>query len=171
MLFRSQPSMIDWMARQATELPVDLCYCSIDRSVMEARFPGSGRSYIHFRDRVVCGGDLTVVDAGILAGGNHIWRRLIDGRKSALRMALAVGIDVLVLLLCRRLGVDDLIRVAQTRLGISGRVIHSPYAELGMDVDKPYQFDLVESCLLARADPRTSGDHHASGDSADLRKP
>lgn len=143
-----QPAMVDWVARQALELPVDLCYCTIDRSVMEARYPGSGRSYIRFRDREVCGGDLTVIDVGILAGGNHIWQRLVDGRKSALRMALAVGIDVLLMLLLRRLGVDDLVRVAQARLGISGRVIHCPYAELGMDVDKPYQLVLVEGDLL-----------------------
>jgi NDP-sugar pyrophosphorylase family protein len=144
-----QPALVDWVATQAAELPVDLCYCAIDRSVMESRYPGSGRSYIRFRDREVCGGDLTVVDAGILAGGNQIWQHLVDGRKSALRMALAVGMDVLLLLLLRRLRVGDLVQVAQSRLGISGRVIYCPYAELGMDVDKPYQFDLVERDLLS----------------------
>jgi GTP:adenosylcobinamide-phosphate guanylyltransferase len=142
-----QPAMVDWVVRSALESPVDLCYCALDRAVMEARYPGSGRSYIRFRDREVCGGDLTVVATGILAGGNHIWQRLVDGRKSALRMAMAVGFDVLLLLLLRRLGIDDLVQVAQARLGISGRVLNSPYAELGMDVDKPYQFGLVERGL------------------------
>jgi hypothetical protein len=32
-------------------------------------------------------------------------------------------------------------------LGIAGRVIVCPYAELGMDVDKPFQLELVTSDL------------------------
>jgi GTP:adenosylcobinamide-phosphate guanylyltransferase len=159
-----QPAMVDWVIRNSLESPVDLCYCAIDREVMEARYPGSGRSYIRFRDREVCGGDLTVVDTGILAGGNHIWQRLVDGRKSALRMAMAVGIDVLLLLLLRRLSIDDLVQVAQARLGISGRVLISPYAELGMDVDKPYQFGLVERSLPGCMEPdKPDGNHATSG--------
>jgi GTP:adenosylcobinamide-phosphate guanylyltransferase len=159
-----QPAMVDWVVRSALEAPADLCYCAIDRAVMEARYPGSGRSYIRFRDREVCGGDLTVVDTGILAGGNQIWQRLVDGRKSALRMAMAVGIDVLLLLLFRRLGIDDLVQVAQARLGISGRVLNSPYAELGMDVDKPYQFELVERGLPGCiGSGNHAGNHATSG--------
>jgi GTP:adenosylcobinamide-phosphate guanylyltransferase len=153
-----QPSMVDWVAREAISVPVDLCYCAIDRTVMEARYPESGRSYIRFRDREVCGGDLSVVDTGILRGGNSIWQRLVEGRKSAFRMAWAVGLDVLILLLFRRLSIDDLVRVAQSRLGIHGRVIHSPYAELGMDVDKPYQFDIMERDLYGNGTAAGGGD-------------
>ncbi len=146
--------MVGWIADRAVKNPADLYYCAIDRAVMERRYPGSGRSYIHFRDRVVCGGDAVVVRAEAFAGGDGIWRRLTEGRKSYLKMAAAVGLDMLILMLFRRLTVADTARKASDRLGLRGAVIDCPYAEVGMDVDKPFQFNIVERDLLDR--PRHS---------------
>jgi hypothetical protein len=36
-------------------------------------------------------------------------------------------------------------------LNIRGRVIPYPYAEVGMDVDKPFQLEIVRAELEARA--------------------
>lgn len=144
------PAHVDWVVDRALETEDDFYYSVIDRTTMERSFPGSGRSYISFRDREVCGGDLTVIRPSELAGSGSIWERLSAGRKSAARIALTVGVDVLVRLLFRRLAVADAVRIASRRLGFRGRALDCPHAELGMDVDKPFQHALLERFLRER---------------------
>lgn len=145
------PDMVDWIADQSGKSAADLYYCAIDRAVMERRYPGSGRTYIKFRDRVVCGGDAVAVRAEAFASDGEVWKRLTEGRKSYLKMAAAVGLDMLVLMLFRRLTLAETVRKASARLGIRGMALDCPFAEAGMDVDKPFQFDIVERDLLERA--------------------
>jgi GTP:adenosylcobinamide-phosphate guanylyltransferase len=145
-----RPAMIDWLAEQVMDSGDDLYYLTIDRAAMDARYPGSGRSFIKFRDREICGGDITIVRPAAFLDGGSIWKRLTEGRKNAAALARAVGIDVLILFLLRRLTVAETVRRACARLRIRGRVIECPYPELGMDVDKPFQFDMVERDLLTR---------------------
>ena len=146
-----EPEMIDWIADTALDNPADLYYCAIGREVMERRYPGSGRSYIHFSDRVVCGGDAMVVRTEAFSGDDGIWRRLTEGRKSYLKMAAAVGLDMLLLMLLRRITVTETARKAGARLGIRGMVLDCPFAEVGMDVDKPFQFRMVERDLAVKS--------------------
>ncbi|HOX17617.1 MAG TPA: NTP transferase domain-containing protein [Spirochaetales bacterium] len=144
------PSHVDWVVDRALETEDDFYYSVIDRAIMEREFPGSGRSYIRFRDREVCGGDLTVIRPAALAGSGSIWKRLTAGRKSSARIALSVGVDVLLKLLFRRLAVADAVRIASGRLGFRGRALDCPHAELGMDVDKPFQHAMLERFLGER---------------------
>jgi hypothetical protein len=37
--------------------------------------------------------------------------------------------------------------MAEQKLGLRGRVHLSPFAEIGMDVDKPHQLDMVREYL------------------------
>ncbi|MBN1241215.1 MAG: NTP transferase domain-containing protein [Spirochaetales bacterium] len=145
------PDHVAWVVDRALETEDDFYYSVIDRETMELRFPGSGRSYIRFRDREVCGGDLTVIRPAALAGSGSLWDRIAAGRKSAARIALSVGVDVLLRLIFRRLAVADAVRIASARLGFRGRALDCPYAELGMDVDKPFQHALLERFLRKKA--------------------
>jgi len=58
---------------------------------------------------------------------------------------------MVLLMLFQRLSVADAARKASARLGIRGMVLDCPYAEVGMDIDKPFQFGIVERDLLDRA--------------------
>ncbi len=143
--------MVDWIADQTDTNVADLYYCAIDRAVMEQRYGGSGRSYIRFRDRVVCGGDAVVVRTQAFTHDGGVWKKLTEGRKSYLKMAAAVGLDMLVLMLLRRLTIAETVSKASARLGIRGMALDCPFAEVGMDVDKPFQFGIVEQDLLDRS--------------------
>jgi GTP:adenosylcobinamide-phosphate guanylyltransferase len=141
---------VDWIVSQAQAGDHDLCYCVIDRRAMEAAFPGCRRTFYRFRDREVCGGDLAVVRTSIFAGDSRIWQKLTEARKSRWRTAAAIGPVVLLRFLLGRLSIDEVVRVASRRLGIRGRALDCPFPEAGMDVDKPFQRDLVEEALLRR---------------------
>jgi len=111
-----EPAMVDWLAAAAMETDDDFYYCAIDRSVMDERFPGSGRSFIRFSDREICGGDLAVMRPSAFLDGADIWRRLTEGRKSAFAMASAIGLDVLALLFFHRLSLAEAARKASSPL-------------------------------------------------------
>ena len=50
-------------------------------------------------------------------------------------------------MLTRRLSLEDAVPRVEKQLGIRGRAILCPYAELAMDVDKPHQFEILQADL------------------------
>lgn len=144
-------SIVDWRVQTALDAPpFDLDYVAVERPVMEARFPGSNRSYIRFRDVQVCGGDMNVIHVG-MAVRQGIWHKIIDTRKSPLRQAALIGFDTLLLLLLRRLTLAQTAARVEDRLGLRGQAHLSPYAEIAMDVDKPHQLEIMRQDLSGRS--------------------
>jgi len=142
---------IDWVLGQALATNDDFYYCVIERQAMEGSFPGCRRTFFHFRDKEVCGGDMVVINTGVFSMDAGIWQRLSAARKSRWKTAATIGFDVLLLFLLRLLTIDEAVRRASRRLGVRGRAIHCPYPEVGMDVDKPFQLELVDGFIVRRA--------------------
>lgn len=145
-----RPEHFDWVVEQALATDDDFYYPVISREVMEARFPGSRRTYLRFRDGRFCGGDIVVVRACLFIGDTGVWQRLSDARKSPLKTASIIGLQVLLRYLLGRLSIDDAVRLGSRRLGVRGRALECPHAEIGMDVDKPSQLELVEEVMRRR---------------------
>ncbi len=94
---------------------------------------------------------MAVVATRVFSMDTGIWQRLTDARKSPLKTAATIGFGLLFLFLIGRLTIDETVRRAGLRLKLRGRAIHCPYPEVGMDVDKPFQLELVEEYLRRRA--------------------
>ena len=143
------PEIVDWRVRGGQARNADLDYAVVTSATMEARFPGSRRSFIKLRDVEVCGGDLNVLHVGLVEH-EQLWERIIAARKNAFRQASLLGWDLLLLVLTRRVGLERAERLVSNRLGLDGCVTISPYAELAMDVDKPGQLAILEEDLRLR---------------------
>ncbi len=143
--------MLAWVRDQVRERDHDFNLCIVERSVMEARFPGSRRTFVRLRDMQVCGGDVAAVRLSIADHEMDVAKRLSRARKHPLQMALLVGPGTLVALMLGRLTLAQAEAAMSRRLGIRMSAIVSPYAELGMDVDKPTQLAMVREELAARS--------------------
>ncbi len=141
------PQMVDWLVERVMESDNDIYYTVIQKESMEARYPGSRRSYVRLKDMEVCGGDLNAIDTSVIGSNTAIYNRLISARKSAFRQAALLGYDTLFLLLLHQMSLADAVEQVSKRLGIRGRAIVSPYPELGMDVDKPHQLEILQRDL------------------------
>ena len=139
--------MINWTIDRVNESDVDLYYTVIERKTMEQRYPESKRTYLHLKDIEACGGDVNAARASIFQNTNPLWRKIIETRKSPIKQALALGVDTMLLILLRALTLAQTERRVCKRLGITGRVIPCPYAELGMDVDKSFQYEIMQRDL------------------------
>ena len=139
--------MVDWVVNTSMETDDDIYYNVITQQVMEARFPGSNRTYTHLKGMDVCGGDMNVVRASVAADGSDIWEKISNARKSPLKQAALIGYDTLLLLLLKRLTIEKVIDKVASQLNVKGRGIVCPHAEIGMDVDKPHQLEIVRADL------------------------
>ena len=79
-----------------------------------------------------------------------MWEALIGNRKSPLRQAATIGFDTLILVALRQLTLDDLVNRVCKRIGIHGKAIVWPWAEAGMDVDKPHQLEIMRADLAKK---------------------
>ena len=137
------PESVDWVVNTSLESDDDLYYCVIDQKVMDTRFPDSGRSYTRLKDINICGGDLAVVNLNLFTSNNEFWGKINRARKSVFRQAALIGIDILLLLVLRRLTFNEIVQKVTRRLKIKGQCLICPYPEIGMDIDKSIQLELV----------------------------
>ena len=139
--------MIDWMVKENSKTDLDLYYTVIPRAVMEERFPESNRSYTLLKDVELCGGDLNMIRASTVYANVDLWDQLVAARKSVFRQAALLGYGNLLLLLSRQLTLAGAVERVTKKMDIPGQAVISPYAELGMDVDKPHQLEIVRTEL------------------------
>lgn len=144
------PESVDWVVNTALQTDHDLFYNIISREAMEKRFPGSKRSYVHLKDIEACGGDMNVVRTLTATGHDELWRKIIDSRKSAPKQAALLGYDLLLELVLGRLTIENAEKKISKRIGLKGKVLVCPYAEVGMDVDKPHQLEIMRRDLAKR---------------------
>lgn len=143
------PPIVDAFIEECFRTDHDLYYSIVERSVMETRFPESHRSYIHLREGDFAGGDIFLTRPSLSLSQMELLRALAGSRKNVLQQARMIGLSTFFKLAIRRLSLVDLERRACKVLNLRGRAIPFPYAEVGMDVDKPFQLEIVRAELEA----------------------
>jgi len=128
----------------------DVGYAIVERSVMESRFPESGRSFRSLRDGQYAGGDLSWINPEVITRNKDYIESFSSSRKSALRTAGTMGLGLALRYLFRRLTLEYAEKKADELFDCTCKAIISPFPEIGMDVDKVHQYDLVRS-MLARS--------------------
>lgn len=139
--------IIEWILEQSKALDLDLYYSIIDRTVMEAHFPKSKRTYVHLKEMQVCGGDVHCLRLRAVVDESPLWKKLINSRKSPFRQASLVGYDTLFFLMLRQLRLKDAEAMLCKRLGVQAKAVLCPYPQVGMDIDKPFQLEIMREYL------------------------
>jgi GTP:adenosylcobinamide-phosphate guanylyltransferase len=142
------PVMIDWMVDRIQDQPDDVFYSVVERSVMEKSYPQSKRTYIKLKDVEICGGDVHALRPAIACQENPLWERILAARKNPIKQAGLVGLDTLFLLLTRQMDLEEAAAFLSRKLGFSGQAVLLPHAEMGMDVDKDFQLEIMQTYLL-----------------------
>lgn len=140
-------AMFDWVVNTSLQTKHDIYYNVIPRQVMQDRFPTARRTFVRLKDLEACGGDTHVVRTSIVSRNSEFWDKLIEARKNPAAQASLLGFDIIFRFLFRQLTADDVIRRVAARLGLKGRALICPFAEVGMDVDKPHQLELMRAHL------------------------
>lgn len=140
-------AQVDWFLQACQPLDKDVYWGVVERSTMEKTFPESRRSYLSLVEGRFCNGGLYLAKIEAALGRQALIGQLIEQRKHIFRQLWLLGPGVILKFLLRRLRVPDLVAVMERLLGVRGEVIVLPFAETGMDVDKPHQLAQVRAYL------------------------
>jgi len=144
------PAAIDDFLRQCAETEVDLYYPIVSQEINNRHYPGNKRTYVHFKDGVYTGGNVFLVNPAIVPQCLLIAEKLIDNRKNPFKLCCLLGWGIVFSFLIGRLSLSKVKERVAELLGITGTVIQSPYPELGIDVDKPSDLELVRTTFSFR---------------------
>jgi molybdopterin-guanine dinucleotide biosynthesis protein A len=139
--------MVDYFIDTCLETDHDVYYTIVEKSSMEARFPGSRRSFVPLRGGSFAGGDLNMAKVSAIQANLPLARQALEARKNIWQQVKLLGLGTLIKFALRRLTIADAERVASRASGCQGRAVITPYPEMGMDVDKPHQLDMVRAIL------------------------
>jgi len=143
--------MVDWVVNTDLQTNLDVYYHIIQREVMEKRYPGCKRTWTHLKGMEICGGDMNMGRISLLLSEEtDMWEKITDARKSPMKQAALVGFDTAFLLLTGQLTLEKAETNIMTRLNITGKALVCPYAEVGMDVDKMFQLEIMREDLKKR---------------------
>jgi molybdopterin-guanine dinucleotide biosynthesis protein A len=120
-------------------------YNFVTRQKMEARFPGSRRTYSRLGPIEAAGGDMVIARLAVAEQNRDLLESLAGARKHPWRVARVVGLGLLLKFLLRRVTIADIERTAERILGAPARIILDGPPELAMDADKPFQVDLLRA--------------------------
>jgi hypothetical protein len=99
---------------------------------------------------------MNMIRANTVNANEELWDRIVAARKSVFKQAALLGYGNLFLLLSRQLTMDGAVKRVTKRMDITGQAVISPYAELGMDVDKPHQLEILRADLMSKQQTQES---------------
>jgi len=149
------PTDIPFITKEAIEDFLDRCEASDNdfyypvtcKEVNEEKFPGVERTYVRLQDGVVTGGNLFLIRSALIEKCLEMGLKLVERRKNPLAMARLFGFSLAWKFITHRLSIEMAEKRFYRVMGIRGKGIISPYAEVGVDVDKPSDLQLAQEKL------------------------
>lgn len=144
-------SVEDFLNR-AMALDVDLAYPIIPKTYCEKRYPELKRTYLKTANGVFTGGNIMLVRPEFVENNWETIASTYAARKHVLKLARIVGVDVLLRVLLAQLmpsvlKISMLERAVSRMLDAEVRAVVSAYPEIGEDVDKPSDLEVVRRIM------------------------
>ncbi len=140
------PVLDDFLER-CQRLRADIYYPIVPREQNEAAFPGVKRTYVRLREGVFTGGNLVLIEPAVVARCAGIIEQAVRMRKKPLQLGRLLGVSFIIKLLANRLTLPEIEERVGRILGFQGVAVITPYPEIGIDVDKPSDLELVRRAL------------------------
>ncbi len=147
-----KPEAIEDFIGRAVELNVDFAFPIIKKEHCLAKYPQLHRTYLKTGDGIFTGGNIMLASQRFF---EHSWgaiARAYDARKHVVELAGLIGIGVLFRVIAaqifpRMLHLSMLERTVGRMLDAKVAAVISEYPEIGEDVDKPSDLDIVRIIL------------------------
>ena len=141
------PQAVDCFIELCLREKADLYYPVVPRGTVESRFSQPRRTYVTLREGVFTGGNIFLVNPTAAKRCLAKGQELVNLRKSPFKLCRLVGFMFLLKFLTRTLSIKEGEKKVSQLLGLNGRVVVLDYPEVGVDVDKPEDLELVKQAL------------------------
>ena len=122
-------------------------YPIISKEVIEAKYPEAKRTYATLKDGVFTGGNLAVVNPETILANLETLETVFELRKSVPKLMAFLGPKFIIKLGLKTLRVSDIEKRATELLNAKSIAINTPFPEIGIDVDKQSDLELVLEAL------------------------
>ncbi|WP_366923358.1 nucleotidyltransferase family protein [Metallumcola ferriviriculae] len=138
---------VDHFVGQCQDRKADLFYPIINREVHEARYPGSERTYVKLKEGTFTGGNIFLINPNKVPQCAAKVEDFVRLRKKPFELCKLVGVTFLIKFLLRALSITEAESRVSSLLGINGYAVISPYPEVGLDVDKLSDLEMVKNYM------------------------
>lgn len=125
----------------------DLFYPIVERSDGERKYPLVQRTYVALKEGVFTGGNVFLIAPWIVEPVAPKVQAFIARRKSPLQLSRLLGLGFVLKLLLKQLTIPELEAKMSALWGVRAAAIRCPWPEIGLDVDKPADLQLVRAAL------------------------
>jgi len=122
-------------------------YPIIEQSVNETAYPTAKRTYFRLAEGKYTGGNIIMMDAAMAIRNKEKLESLITHRKSAVKMAFDVGLLTLIKMVVGKLPLSEVEYKVCKSFDIKGKAIISYSPEIGLDIDKPSDWQTATNLL------------------------
>lgn len=137
--------VIERLLEACRQVPAFFHYPIVERSICIERFPDVRRTFVRVRDGVFTGGNVFLVRREAAPRLLDLVGSFFAARKSPLRLAGLLGWRTVFRFLTRRAAIAELEGVFTRLAGVPCRAVIFPHPEIGIDVDKPKDLELVRA--------------------------
>lgn len=138
---------IQWFIEEGLKSGARLAMPFMTKEIIDKTYPGAKRTYVRLKDGLVTLGNIALVERNLLGEIKQLIKKATDYRKNPLKIATLVGYDIVVLYLLGLLSVKYIERKAYRFVKGPVRGLLCPYPEIGMDVDKIEDLEIVEQFI------------------------
>ena len=139
--------IVDAFILQCENRQADMYYPIVEKSVNESKYPLVKRTYAALQEGTFTGGNLTLIQPWIVEPCAPKVKRFIENRKNVLKLSALLGLPFILKLILKMLTIPELETKISSLWGIKAAAIISPFPEIGIDVDKPSDLQLVRAAL------------------------
>lgn len=161
-------AVTDFLAACEAE-EADVHYPIIRREDSEARYPGVVRTYVRLLDGEFTGGNVALVAPHVVTRHRAVFEQAVAMRKNPIGLARLFGLGLLLKMLLGRLRVRDVEARFVKAFGLKGRAVLCPHPEIGMDVDKPADLELIRRVWEHKGALKEPGPGAPGGGGSDAR--
>lgn len=119
-------------------------YPLVSREANQAKYPEVERTYFTLQEGTFTGGNLMLLDPGILEQKYELVDQLVLLRKKPAKIIKMLGVKFIYKYVRKKLSLEEIEKRAEVIIGAKGKAIISHYPEIGIDVDKPSDLKLME---------------------------
>lgn len=136
----------DFLAR-CSQRDAEIYYPVMAKEEIEKKFPETTRTYALLKEGHFTGGNIGLLDRETILRNRELLEKFYDLRKSPLKLALAIGPITIIKFLLHRLTISEAEKKFSGLIKARGIAIITPYVEIGIDVDKDSDLELVSRLL------------------------
>ena len=125
----------------------DLYYPVLTRETCVTRYPETERTYVRLREGFLTGGNLALIRPAWFLDNRARLDLFISYRKKPLKLMRIFPLRLVLKYLTKTLAVSDIEKFISRLLNLKARAVFCDCVEIGIDVDKKSDLDLVREVL------------------------